>query len=298
LADTGLNHKQIAVRLGDVDETSVRRGLERAKLNGWTPPVLREPSPIILERSVEYVLSDSGALAVTADFHFPLTDYPFLNTFLRTCSANGIKNLAIAGDFWNMDALSRFEYKQDNANMQTELARGNEAMIAMLEQFDQVIFIWGNHDARFHKAMGYKVDFKTAMKMAFHDVPDKLFDKMTISNLDHFKVRAFPYADVGEDTWYICHPKSYSRTPLMGAIKIAAVKQMNVLTAHSHHHAYGHDASGRFVVGEVGGFFDRHKVEYLNRTEGFPHWQQGYAILTEDNDLIMRGRKVRYEPAP
>lgn len=296
LADLGKGPEAIAKLLGDVDEKSVRRGLAKAEAHGWEPPKLSEPDPIILERSLKYTLTE-GALAVTADYHFPLTDYPFLNQFLKRTAADGVKSLAIAGDFWNNDALSRFEYKQDTANLDVELARGNEAMIALLEQFDRIIFIWGNHDSRFHKALGYKVDFKTAMKMMFHEVPDRLLNKLELSNLDHFKVDAFPYADVGEDTWYICHPKTYSRIPLNGAIRIAAVKQCNILTAHSHHHAYGHDASGRFLVGEVGGFFDRHKVEYLNRTEGFPHWQNGYAILTEDNDLIMRGRKVSYESA-
>jgi hypothetical protein len=67
------------------------------------------------------------------------------------------------------------------------------------------------------------------------------------------------------------------------------------MCAHSHHHAYGWDRSGRLRLVEVGGFFDRHKTEYLQRTDTYPHWQNGYAFLTSDNELVMRGKGVSYE---
>lgn len=291
-ADEGLGPMEIARRLGDVTEASVRRGLEKAKKEGWHP-VLKPDGPILVEKPMRHFLTE-GALAVTADFHFPITDYEFVNQFLADCSKRNVKHLVIAGDFLNMDALSRFDAKQESAGLQKELDSANRAMRLILNQFDQVYYTWGNHDARIHKTLGYKVDFVTSMKMVFYDVPDAMMERLALSNLDHMIVDAFPYSDGGEDSWYICHPKAYARRPLSTAMELAAIKNMNVACAHSHHHAYGWDRSGRLRLVEVGGFFDRHKVEYLQRTDTYANWQNGYMILTEDNEAILQGRGVSH----
>jgi predicted phosphodiesterase len=294
LADEGLGPMEISRHLGDVTEASVRRGLEKAKRDGWHPRI-KPDAEIVLEKPLRHYLSE-GALAVTADFHFPVTDYEFVNEFLAECAQRNVKNLLIAGDFLNMDALSRFDAKQDSAGLTAELDMANKAMRTILNQFDLVYFTWGNHDARLHKALGYKVDFRTAMKMVFYDVSDKQKERLHISNLDHMLVGVTPmYELAGENAWYICHPKSYSRKPLSTALELAATKNMNIACAHSHHHAYGWDRSGRLRLVEVGGFFDREGVEYLQRTDTYPNWQNGYMILTEDNEVILRGRGVSYD---
>src|SRR6476469_11277619 len=81
LADTGLGPSDIARRLGDVTEASVRRGLETARRNGWTPPRVQSPN---LEIEQPYRLDlRKGPAAVTADYHFPLTRYDLVEKFLR-----------------------------------------------------------------------------------------------------------------------------------------------------------------------------------------------------------------------
>lgn len=294
LYDDGKTHDQIALVFG-ATEASVRRALARAEQQGWVRPRLRPLTEVSLETPLVHTLTE-GALAVTADYHFPLTNYDLLNRFLDDAHRHGIRHLAVAGDWWNQDAASRFDSKQASAGMESELEAGNLAMKRVLELFDQVYFTWGNHDARIHKQLGYKVPFTTAMKMMFYDVPDKLLAKVQFSNLDHLKVQAFEYADKGEDTWYICHPKTYSRRPLVTAMELAAVRGENIMCAHSHHHAYGWDRSGRYRLVEVGGFFDGSKVEYLQRTDVYPTWTNGYAFLSEDNQLTLRGSGVALVP--
>ena len=294
LADEGYGPTEIARELGDVTEASVRRGLEKARKDGWHP-IIRPHTSITLEKPLRHVLATDGSLAVTADFHFPVTDYEFVNEFLAECAQRNVKKLLIAGDFLNMDALSRFDHKQESAGLNEEITMANKAMRLILNQFDDVYFTWGNHDARFHKAMGYKVDFATSMKMVFHDLTDAQKERLHISNLDHMVVDAYEFPDLGEDKWFVCHPKTYSRKPLSTAMELAATKNMNIACAHSHHHAYGWDRSGRLRLVEVGGFFDREKVEYLQRTDSYPNWQNGYMILTESNELILRGRGVSYD---
>lgn len=292
--DSGLTLVQIAQEF-DATEASVRRALLRAEQEGWVRPRLRPLSEVVLEKPLVHTLTE-GSLAITADYHFPLTNYELLNRFLDDAAKLDVRALAVAGDWWNQDSLSRFDSKQDSAGLAEELEAGNLAMRRVLELFDTVYFTWGNHDARVHKTMGYKVPFATAMRMMFYDVPDKMLAKVQFSNLDHMIVQAFEYADRGQDTWYVCHPKTYSRRPLVTAMELSAIRGENIMCAHSHHHAYGWDRSGRYRLVEVGGFFDGSKVEYLQRTDVYPTWTNGYSFLDENNQLFLRGSGVALAP--
>lgn len=219
-----------------------------------------------------------GPIAVSADWHIPLVDYEYASRFLEHCHDDDIRTLAIAGDFFNHDALSAFDYKQASADLTTELEEANSIMRSLTQLFDKIIFVWGNHDARFHKALGYKLSFIHAMKASLHEVPEELLSKIEFSNLDHFWVN---------DDTYICHPKNYSSQPLSNARKLAAKVQANVITAHSHHAAMGFDVSGRFCCVEAGGLFDASRTAYLQRSTTFPTWQQGYSLIDETGHISM-----------
>lgn len=247
---------------------------------------------IPIETPMVYEL-ERGDIALAGDIHVPITKWSFFNRFLDDMKAEGIKHLGIPGDFWHADHPSSFDYKQSAADMDVEKRVGNEVMTALCEQFDEILFSWGNHDARYHKMLRYGVTFSDTMKMLFHDVPDALLKKVRFSNLDHFRLE-FAGGLKGEHVWYVCHPKSYSSIPLTQSRRIAAKELSNVITAHSHHHAVGHDVSGRFTCAEVGGFFDRERTEYLLRSTQFPNWQNGYAVVRQNNTLSMRGEKWTY----
>ena len=276
-----LTNQQIADDFG-VSEASVRRALR-----GLTRKA-RFSTGIEIEKPLKVDLT-AGDIALAGDIHVPITKWPFFERFLEDMKAEGIKRIGIPGDFWHADFASSFDYKQSDADMDTEKRVGNEVMTAICEQFDEVVFSWGNHDARYHKLIKYGVSFVDTMKMMFHDVPDKLLGKVSWTNLDHF------YVEGAGTPWYVCHPKSYSQVPLTQSRRIAAKVLCNVITAHSHHHAVGHDVSGRFTCAEVGGFFDKNRTEYLQRSTQFPNWQNGYAILRTDNTLNMRGEAWTYE---
>jgi hypothetical protein len=71
-------------------------------------------------------------------------------------------------------------------------------MKRLLGSFDDVIMCWGNHDARLHKTLGYKLPFAQAMRMLFHGLTEDENDRLRISNLDHVIVKA------GKRPWYVC----------------------------------------------------------------------------------------------
>ena len=75
-------------------------------------------------------------------------------------------------------------------------------------------------------------------------------------------------------------------------LAISAIKKCHVLTAHTHHCAMGWDASGEYVVGELGGFFNIQQTEYLQGTTSFPNWCNGYWFITNGKpDMVSYGSR-------
>lgn len=285
LREQGLNNIQIADELG-VSEAAVRRGLHKAKYSPYLipQPVLRRLD-IALEQPIRLDVRKMGPGAITSDWHHPVTDYGLVNTFIDHARDIGATNwLVVAGDWFNVDSLSAFDFKQDDADLVSEIYGSDQTMIRLLETFDKIILSWGNHDARVHKALGYKVPFSTAMRFMFSDLDPRLFDdRIVLSNLDNIVI------DGPRGPLMVTHPKAYSSVPLTNARRLASKHLMHVFTGHSHHTAIGHDVSGQFVAGEIGGFFDREKVAYLQRTTTFPHWQNGWGFMDAEGFPYIEG---------
>lgn len=207
---------------------------------------------------------------VTADWHIPVYDHAYVNEMITTARALNITKLVIGGDFFNFDALSQYDPKQTDAGLEREYYEGNAVMRVLLETFDEIIFIWGNHDGRLSKALGFKMRFAEAMRMVFGMLGEEALDRIQFSNLDHMIVHS------GGKSFYVAHPANYNSVPLASARKLANKTNMNVITAHSHHAAVGYAEDGVKVVAEAGGLFDRTKTAYLQRSTTFPTWSQGY----------------------
>lgn len=183
--------------------------------------------------------------------------------------------MIIGGDFFNFDALSQYDPKQTDAGLEREYAEGLAVMRVVLETFDRVIYIWGNHDSRMHKALGFKMRFAEAMKMVFGALGEEAMAKIEFSNLDHCIIRS------GDEEFYVCHPANYSSVPLNAARKIANKMNMNVITAHSHHCAVGFAEDGKKIIMEAGGLFEKSKTAYLQRSTTFPTWTQGFVVIQD-----------------
>jgi predicted phosphodiesterase len=269
LAYEGLSNYDIADRLG-VSEASIRRGFKSA---GFERHMIPTNSEFLIELDKPVTLQ--GDVMITADWHIPLYDPAYANEMIKVAREQELKTLIIGGDFFNFDALSRYEPKQEDAGLERELDEGVRVMRTLQETFDRIIYIWGNHDARLHKALGMKIAFSSAMKNVFNALGRDEVTKIEFSNLDHC------WVETEKGDWYICHPDMYTRVPLSGARVLATKLNANVITAHSHHCAVGYAIDGQKVVAEIGGLFDRTVTSYLQRSTTFPTWAQGFAFLKD-----------------
>ncbi len=281
LKQQGHTNVDIATALG-VDEATVRRHLRKLKgstladvLEGRPPQALEG----FMDKPIEVDTEDGWA--ITADWHVPIVDYNYVAQFLDHATELGVRNLIIAGDWLHMDGLSSFDSKQASAALSIELPESSRLMRLVADRFDRIVYSYGNHDARLQKALGYQLQFKEAMRLAFGDVGEEVLSKIEFSNLDHILINA------PDRVWRVCHPKAYTQQPLSTAIKLEAVYKQAIITAHSHHAAIGYAKDGVTPVAEIGGLFDRDKTEYLQRTTAHPCWQQGYGLMDADGRLII-----------
>lgn len=277
-----LSNRKIADIIG-VNESTIRRGFNSMRLERHLLPLdppVEERLDIYVDTPITLPLKDR--YAITADWHIPLYDPEYVNKFINDARLRGIEKLILAGDFFNFDALSAYDPKQQGAGLPGELVEAEMVMRALLETFSDIWFLWGNHDARLHKALGFTIQFKDAMKMVFGELGQEALSRVRFTNLDHIWI-----GEDGEERWYVCHPGSYTRTPLSTARTLATKYNANVITAHSHHCACGYSIDGKRVVAEIGGLFDRHKTGYLQRSTTFPNWVQGYGFL-EDGHFTLQ----------
>lgn len=272
-ADKGWSNRKIA-RHFDVDESTVRRGLSSIEYQRHLIPLLDTEDEERFRIELDRPLHFEGDIMVTADWHIPLYDPQYVNEMIQVARQEDLRTLCIAGDFFNFDALSQYDPKQSDAGLERELNEAVAVLRVLLESFDSIYYLWGNHDARMHRALGFALQFREAMTMVFGILGAEALDRVIFTNLDHM------WVDAGsENAWYICHPKNYASVPLNNARRLASKFNANVITAHSHHCAVGYGPDGEKVVAEIGGLFDKSKTAYLQRTTTFPTWQQGYAYL-------------------
>lgn len=283
-----MNNVEIARALG-IDEASVRRGLKAVAYNPHHMPLeLLEDVAQRMDKPLEHDVAKQGGIAVTADWHHPVTDYALVNQLIDHAAELDVKNLLVAGDWWNMDALSVFDNKDELAKFGYEMELSLMAMEKVGSLFDTIYFTWGNHDNRFVKLMQYELDFKRSMRLLFGELAPSIVDKIQFSNLDYMVIHT-PQGD-----YRVSHPKSYSSVPLANPRRQASKYLMHALSGHTHHFALGYDVSGRFIAAELGGLHRKDATKYLQRTTNYPNWNQGYGLIDSLGHLHLEGEGLSF----
>ena len=287
IIEQGWSKSDLADKLG-VDEASVRSAGKKyhKDYSHLLDTDIARAFRSELDKPLE--LAEGDGWAITADYHFPLTDLELMNFFITTMRNLGIRKLLVGGDVFNGDALSQYFPKQANAGLEVELVVVNYAINKLLESFDEIVFLKGNHDYRYVRARDYTISFIEAINKALTPLGDQRA-KITVSNLDH----CFINAESGR--YYVCHPKSYSQIPGTVALKLGAkYPGCHIVTAHSHHTALMYQKDGVHLAVEIGGFYDRDQTQYLQDSTTFPIWTNGFGLVTPSTDFVLfRGNNRR-----
>ena len=231
----------------------------------------------MLEKSLQEFPSFSptkieGSFLVISDIHIPFYDMTWLERSLETAKDEHIKDVIIAGDFFDAKSVSSYTCLDKEHTLLRELQIGRDFFYEYLDEFRNVYMIPGNHDQRIAKYMNGELTldfFFTWM------CPDK---KLHVSD--------FPFL-IANETWRISHPGNYSRIPGMIPRKLSEKHHMNTMCGHTHYTSFCKDVSGTYECYEIGCLTDLTKTEYLFMLDkNNPVWNNGFATLKKDKATL------------
>lgn len=232
-----------------------------------------------------------GDWMIIGDVHLPCTDYGFLQLVIKVAKKYGIKKLIIAGDFFTLDIASKYQQVVPAIQWEMERKAGRLVVAELLEWFDDLRFLMGNHDRRLQRLTDGQLDENDIFGMISSS------DKVHVSNWGHCVVE-----NKNKDgyPWRITHSSNYSINQLTVADALSNKFQMNIISHHEHHLAQGWDRYKRFVVINNGCLVDQNKLAYVmlddnkmsGMTLGFVMLQNGVATTfgkypyTDWNEII------------
>lgn len=225
---------------------------------------------IITDRKGELFI-ESKSTVVGGDIHNPQHSWRMIDQVCEEKCKLFIDN----GDFWNLDSMSEFQRKQTNADYKTEKACGRMILCRLLDSFQDVILIPGNHGNRINRATGQVMTIQDLVDMV---VPEKDKDRVHVTDRDYV------YLFDGVRRWRICHGREYSRKPGSKAQLMGEKYGCSVILGHSHILSEKQVFCGMDTHYYIDGgcMLDFSKVEYENmNTSTFTNWARGYVRLQD-----------------
>lgn len=238
---------------------------------------------IITDRKGEFFI-ESRSTIVGGDIHNPQHSWDMID---QACN-EGCKVFIDNGDFWNLDSMSEFQRKQANADFKTEIACGRMILRRLLDSFQDVILIPGNHGNRINKATGQVMTIKYLVDVV---VAEKDKDRVHVTDRDYV------YLDDGVRRWRICHGREYSRKPGTKAQLMGEKYNCSVILGHSHILSCKQVFKGMVDHYYIDGgcMLDFNKVEYENmNTSTFTNWANGYVRLVDGNVVVRADDPIKW----
>jgi len=212
-----------------------------------------------------------GDVVVTGDWHIPFTDWELAGDVIRVGEFLGIKQLLIAGDLFDFEALSFFIPEDDEIpTLEVEFDLAGKAIDELHKWFTSIIMTKGNHERRILAKLSAKLEMSRFQKLFTNLSEDVVFSD-------------YPYCLIDTPTgiWRATHPRNYSQVKLAVATRMADIHSTQNIINHHGHFAGGTLAKdGKRACIDNGCLADPHKVAYkqLNDTT-HPEWNQGFGAL-------------------
>lgn len=217
-----------------------------------------------------------GPTLILSDVHFPTTRYDLLNLALlfgEKHMAAGQRQVLLLGDLVNFDAVSAHPAIAPAMTLTQELSIAQRFLERLLQTFDRVLYVQGNHEDRLHRVLAGALYGHPFMALLTGGMNDK---RLTVS----LATRARVYA--GGQVWHCTHQRSYSKLAGRVARELALKEQANVVSAHQHHVSISRDPFNRYVAIDSGGLFDQRRMLYASRTDSTaPVMANGFVFIDD-----------------
>lgn len=267
--------KQKGMTLSALSSKIYRQGLKyrgtAENFNGFDRPELYDWS---LPKEWVFEWDD---FMVIGDVQLPTTDYDFatLPALIAKKYLKKSRRLIIAGDFYNMDAWSKYPNLVSTPSWDTEKEAARNLLTVYAQVFDEMYMICGNHERRILEKLDGQYDINDVLAASLPS------GKVRATVLDRCRVKT----NNGEYT--VLHGDNYSKKSLNNADELAQKYQTHIISHHEHHAAIGLDRFDRYYIINNGGLFDQKKMGYVqlksntcsNMSQGFTMVRNGYPYL-------------------
>jgi hypothetical protein len=223
----------------------------------------------------------TGDWLIVGDVHAPYVSPAYALRVVQVARKNKVKNLLIAGDFWDYSNHSIYDDVVPPASWQTEKAAGKRIIQEWGAWFSRVEFLMGNHERRKEK------------KLQGHEDDEDIFSPLA-AVCKNMHSTNYGWAEVysGSEKYRITHPKAYSINQLTVADALALKYDCHVISFHEHHLAIGLDRYGRHIIINGGCLVDCGALAYVALDDSKA------AAMVNGFVMVKRGTPTLFGPPP
>lgn len=213
----------------------------------------------------------SGDCIITADYHIPFVSLKWVNRVVEIGKIEGIKQLLIAGDFFDFDRLS-FWAKVANAEdmtvpLEDELALASMVLEELESQYDTIYFVGGNHWSRLLKNITFSVSSR------------RLLGLVDRANDSRYRLNEYFHWIMIDDKVRVTHPGKARKMDYTLARDLSSIfPNYWMVVAHRHRVNEGFTPDGRPQL-EIGWMGDTDRMRYVQHVDStYYRWINGFAI--------------------
>jgi len=210
---------------------------------------------------------------VTSDWHVPYFNEDLLARMMlvaKNWKPEPITKLAIGGDFMDFGQLGIFlpEEEEIRRTVTDDLDAAEEVLVWLTTQFDDILCLKANHEARLSRALKAEID-------------QERIGQLMAAGLANVKFSNWSFCVIG-DEWRVTHPGRRWKLPGRLAQELANRYQMNVILAHSHIMSLSYAISGGYTCIDSGGMFDPDALGYYSKTDAaYWAWCPAFVVISK-----------------
>lgn len=220
---------------------------------------------------------DWNDFMVIGDVQLPTTDYDFamLPSMIAKKHLKKPRKLIIAGDFYNMDAFSKYVNVVPVPTWGMERDAAKNLLTIYSQTFEEIWMLCGNHERRILEKLNGELDINDVLAASLPrgKVKATVLDRCTVNT--------------SQGKYTVVHGASYGKKSLNNADEYAQKYQSHIISHHEHHAALGRDRYDRYHIVNNGGLFDSSKMSYVQEktstmagmSQGFTMVKNGYPYL-------------------
>lgn len=220
---------------------------------------------------------DDPSFLYLCDLHIPHHSADMLTRALLIAEKFHVRTLIIGGDVFNFDQLSSHPHNVPLIDINDELACAGKVLRDLVQGFETVYILSGNHDVRLAK----KIDKGLQLKFVVHAAIGQIQLPCALHVSD------YAWMTIG-NTWLVGHPARYSGMGGKVPSAIAQRQQRNVIAAHNHVMGVMQTEDGRFVGIDPGHMTlpNEHAYRQYAMPGQYSAWTAGFVLVHGDKPWI------------